>query len=174
MPARSGRWSPLRRLHGAHEATMLSQLDAPPLERGMTWSTVRFDREPQYWHVHPSRAKTARRVILRRCVSRGTLTKLTRRMTTGRGIAVCSERSSYVACSRISALALRRRTAARRTEHTLIGSYVALRTSTRPASGPRRRCSWTGADDRGPGGVWLPMAATCAGSVAVWPDAGSG
>jgi hypothetical protein len=36
MLARSGMWSPLRRLHGAHDATMLSQLDAPPFERGMT------------------------------------------------------------------------------------------------------------------------------------------
>ena len=49
-------------------------VDGPPLERGMTWSTVRFERAPQYWQVQPSRAKTARRVILRRCVSRGTLT----------------------------------------------------------------------------------------------------
>src|SRR5215217_7970235 len=95
-------------------------------------------------------------------------------MTTGRGIAVCSERSSQAACSSTSAFDLSSSTAARRTEHTLIGSYVALRTSTRPASRPRGRCSMTGADDRGPGGVWLPMAATCAGSVAVWPDAGSG
>ena len=71
--ARAG-WSPLRRLHGAHEATMFSQFELPPLERGMTWSTVRFEREPQYWQVQPSRAKTARRVILRRCVSRGTFT----------------------------------------------------------------------------------------------------
>ena len=53
---------------------MFSHVDGPPLERGMTWSTVRFEREPQYWHVQPSRAKTARRVILRRCVSRGTRT----------------------------------------------------------------------------------------------------
>ena len=60
----------------------------------MTWSTVRFARAPQYWHVQPSRAKTARRVILRRCVSRGTLTNVTRRMTTGRGIVAFSERSS--------------------------------------------------------------------------------
>ena len=120
---------------------MFSQLDGPPLERGMTWSTVRFEREPQYWQAQPSRAKTARRVILRRWVSRGTLTKVTRRMTTGRGIAVCSERSSQAACSSISAFSLSRRTAARRTEQTLIGSKVALRTSTRPASRPRRRCS---------------------------------
>ena len=53
---------------------MFSQLDGPPLERGITWSTVRFEREPQYWQVQPSRAKTARRVILRLWVSRGTLT----------------------------------------------------------------------------------------------------
>ena len=53
---------------------MLSQLDAPPLERGTTWSTVRLEREPQYWQVQRSRANTARRVILRRWVSRGTRT----------------------------------------------------------------------------------------------------
>ena len=50
---------------------MLSQLEAPPLDRGITWSTVRLEREPQYWQVQLSRANTARRVILRRCVSRG-------------------------------------------------------------------------------------------------------
>ena len=31
-----GSRSPLRRLHGAHEATMLSQPDPPPFERGIT------------------------------------------------------------------------------------------------------------------------------------------
>src|SRR3712207_1170844 len=80
MFAWAGSRSPLRRLHGAHEATMLSHSDDPPLERGMTWSTVRFDRAPQYWHVQPSRANTARRVILRRCVSRGTFTYDIRRI----------------------------------------------------------------------------------------------
>ena len=73
---------------------MFSHVEAPPLERGMTWSTVRFARAPQYWQVQPSRAKTARRVILRRWVSRGTLTNVTSRMTTGRGSVECSERSS--------------------------------------------------------------------------------
>jgi len=63
---------------------MFSQLDSPPFERGMTWSTVKFEREPQYWQVQLSRANTARRVILRRCASRGTLTYVIRRMTTGR------------------------------------------------------------------------------------------
>ena len=61
----------MRRLHGAQAATMLSQPDPPPLERGITWSTVRLVRAPQYWHIQPSRANTARRVILRLWVSRG-------------------------------------------------------------------------------------------------------
>src|ERR1700739_3822044 len=34
MPAWRGRRSPLRRLQGAQEATMFSQLELPPLERG--------------------------------------------------------------------------------------------------------------------------------------------
>ena len=158
MPTFAGSESPLRRLHGAQEATMLSHVEAPPLERGMTWSTVRFARAPQYWHVQPSRAKTARRVILRRCVSRGTLTKVTRRMTTGRGIVECSERSSRLECSMISAFSLSSSTAARRTVHTLTGSYVAFRTSTRPDSRPRRRCSGCGANPPGPGGgAWFAM-----------------
>src|SRR5690242_4375733 len=71
IPTCLASWSPLRRLHGAHDATMLSQLDEPPLERGITWSTVRLERDPQYWHVQSSRANTARRVILRLWVSRG-------------------------------------------------------------------------------------------------------
>ena len=66
-----GSRSPLRRLHGAQEATMFSQSEPPPFERGITWSTVRLVRAPQYWHIQPSRANTARRVILRLCVSRG-------------------------------------------------------------------------------------------------------
>ena len=67
-----GRRLPLRRLQVAQAATMFSQTDLPPRLRGMTWSTVRPDlREPQYWQVQESRASTARRVILRRCASRG-------------------------------------------------------------------------------------------------------
>ena len=38
---------------------------------GITWSTVRLVRAPQYMHCQPSRANTARRVILRLCESRG-------------------------------------------------------------------------------------------------------
>ena len=53
---------------------MLSQPEPPPFERGITWSTVRLARAPQYWHFQPSRAKTARRVILRLWLSRGTRT----------------------------------------------------------------------------------------------------
>src|SRR5262245_21042091 len=40
---------PFFRLQGAQEATMFSQIDAPPRLRGMTWSTVRLCLlEPQY------------------------------------------------------------------------------------------------------------------------------
>src|SRR3954447_16415522 len=75
MLAWRGRRSPLRRLHGAQQVTMLSQPDDPPFERGITWSTVRLPRSwPQYWQVQRSRANTARRVILRRCASRGIFT----------------------------------------------------------------------------------------------------
>ena len=44
----SGSRSALRLLQGAQEATMFSQVELPPLERGMTWSTVNFERVPQY------------------------------------------------------------------------------------------------------------------------------
>src|ERR1700710_1559359 len=67
-----GRRLPFLRLQVAQAATMFSQTDSPPRERGMTWSTVRPDLvEPQYWQVQESRARTARRVILRRWASRG-------------------------------------------------------------------------------------------------------
>ena len=90
-PAWRGSALPLRRLHGAHEATMFSQFDEPPLDRGTTWSTVRLERAPQYWHVQSSRANTARRVILRRCVSRGMRTYVTSRITIGRAIVEVAE-----------------------------------------------------------------------------------
>src|SRR6266576_6801998 len=68
-----GRRLPFLRLQGAQEATMFSQTDSPPRLRGMTWSTVRLGLiEPQYWHVQPSRARTAFRVMRRRWMSRGT------------------------------------------------------------------------------------------------------
>src|SRR5581483_8957481 len=48
IPTCRGSELPLRRLHGAQEATMFSQLEVPPLDLGTTWSTVRLAREPQY------------------------------------------------------------------------------------------------------------------------------
>src|SRR5688572_19252959 len=71
MLAWRGMRSPLRRLQGAQDATMFSQLDEPPFDLGITWSTVRLERVPQYWQVQSSRANTARRVILRLPPSRG-------------------------------------------------------------------------------------------------------
>src|SRR3954447_13469418 len=75
IPATLGSRSPLRRLQGAQHVTMLSQVEGPPRDRGITWSRVSVPRTPpQYWHVQLSRANTARRVILRRWASRGTRT----------------------------------------------------------------------------------------------------
>lgn len=48
-PARCGGRSPFLRLHGAHEVTRLFHVSGPPLERGTTWSTVRWRSLPQYW-----------------------------------------------------------------------------------------------------------------------------
>ncbi len=47
MPAPCGVRSPLRWLHGSHEATVLVQAFRPPLEVGTTWSTVKPSRLPQ-------------------------------------------------------------------------------------------------------------------------------
>src|SRR3954471_13344774 len=68
---------------------------------------------------------------------------------------------SLAPISRTSAFSLSSRTVARRTVHTLIGSYVALRTSTRPPdqrpqpsdSGPCRWESIGGTDPSGAGGT---------------------
>ena len=74
MPASSIVRLPLRRLHGAHEATTFSQIDSPPRLRGTTWSRVSFPASvPQYWHFQLSRAKSARREIFR-CTDLGTRT----------------------------------------------------------------------------------------------------
>src|SRR5829696_10596477 len=79
---------------------------------------------------------------------------------------VLVERSRRSDCSTISAFSLRSRTVARRTVQTLIGSYVALRTSTLPvahrpwparASGPRRWCSSHGAGRSGAGGTCVAI-----------------
>src|SRR5579884_4210323 len=72
-------------------------------------------------------------------------------MTTGRWSEVLAECSSQSACSITSAFSLSRRTTARLTVHTLIGSYVAFNTSTRPTSRPRRWCSGGDADHAGAG-----------------------
>jgi len=40
IPTCSSERSPLRKLHGAHAVTTFSQIDSPPFERGMMWSSV--------------------------------------------------------------------------------------------------------------------------------------
>ena len=79
-------------------------------------------------------------------------------MTTGRGSVECSECSSLRAARRPRPCAFSSSTTARRTVQTLIGSNVALSTSTRPWSRPRRRCSASGADGGKPGGGGIAAA----------------
>src|SRR5688572_14109439 len=82
-------------------------------------------------------------------------------MTTGRGNEPDAQCRSREPTSITSALLLSSSTVARRTVHTLIGSNVALRTSTRPpdqrpqpsASGPCRGESLGGTDPSGAGGT---------------------
>src|SRR6186997_1615462 len=84
-----------------------------------------------------------------------------RRITTGLAsdpLALCSV---WLPISITSAFSFRSRTVARRTVHTLMGSYVALSTSTRPPDqrpapsglGPCRGWSPGGTDPSGPGGT---------------------
>src|SRR5215212_7227748 len=83
MAASSSRRFPFLWLHGAHAVTTFSHTDSPPRDLGTTWSSVRRpDVVPQYAHRHPSRAKSARREILR-WTARGTRTYATRRITCG-------------------------------------------------------------------------------------------
>src|SRR5437588_3062328 len=79
------------------------------------------------------------------------------RITTGLWIDRLTDRSSHSLCSITSAFSFSNSTTARRTVQTLIGSKVALRTSTRPPSRPRRWCSSGDADPTGVG-VVVPMA----------------
>src|SRR5918995_3649941 len=93
-------------------------------------------------------------------------------MTTGRGSEPVAQWRSRVPISMTSALLLSRSTVARRTVQTLIGSYVAFRTSTRPpdqrpqpsAAGPCRWEALGGTDPSGAGGT--AAVAIAGGSVA--------
>src|SRR5450631_190187 len=52
IPASWGVRFPLRTLHARHAQTTFSHVDAPPRERGMTWSSESSAEEnlwPQYW-----------------------------------------------------------------------------------------------------------------------------
>src|SRR5919112_2347773 len=85
-------------------------------------------------------------------------------MTIGRGSEPDAQCRSWAPTSTTSAFAFSSSTVARRTVQTLMGSYVALSTSTRPPlqrllepsqSGPCRGWSPSGTDPSGPGGTAL-------------------
>jgi hypothetical protein len=44
-------WSPLRPLHAMQAVTMFSQVNLPPFDAGLTWSSVRSVLAPQYLHI---------------------------------------------------------------------------------------------------------------------------
>src|SRR6201991_2095111 len=87
-------------------------------------------------------------------------------MTTGLGSEPDAQCRSVAPSSMTSAFSLSRSTVARRTVQTLIGSYVALSTSTRPpdqrpepaAPDPCRWWSASGTDPPGPGGTAVAIA----------------
>src|SRR5215217_1117695 len=89
-----------------------------------------------------------------------------RRITTGFASEPLAQCSVWLPISITSAFSFRSRTVARRTVHTLMGSYVALSTSTRPPdqrpapSGldPCRRRSTSGTDPVGAGGTAVAIA----------------
>src|SRR4051812_18257118 len=91
---------------------------------------------------------------------------VTSRVTTGGDIGGRSEGSSPGAGATTPALDFSSRTTARRTVQTLIGSYDALRTSTRPPSRPRRRCSSGDVDLVMCGGVSWVIGRAPGGTVA--------
>src|ERR1700742_3043099 len=62
MPASRGVRPPLVRLQRAQAVTMFSQVVRPPRERGITWSKVSSEPEPQYWQVKASRRNRLNRV----------------------------------------------------------------------------------------------------------------
>ncbi len=49
--ASSGVLLPFLLLHLTQAVTRFSQISSPPRDFGITWSTVRFTTEPQYWHL---------------------------------------------------------------------------------------------------------------------------
>jgi hypothetical protein len=127
QPSSAGVRSPLVWLHRAQAATTFSQACRPPRLRGMTWSIVSAGAL-QYWHRQPSRAKIARR-DRPTCARYGTRTNRVNRTTLGTGSwcrALCRIPSPSATQM---AFAERTRIAARRTDTTHSGSYVALRTN---------------------------------------------
>src|SRR5436190_23604238 len=106
----------LRELQRRHAATTFSQECKPPLDFGTTWSTFSAGA-PQYWHTQPSRAKTPRRVSAA-WARWGTCTKYRSFTTDGAAIAKRSEWKTTPLEATTSALSLRTRRIALRTDTT--------------------------------------------------------
>src|SRR5229473_1441452 len=131
IPASMGNWLPFCRLQGWQQATRFSQVEAPPRERGTTWSRVSSlegRTSPQYWQVLRSRSRMFLRESARvwcgmRRYSRSRITEGTRIARRAivlvlKGVAMTEEENGHFLH------------AARRAAQTLIGSYDAFNTST--------------------------------------------
>src|ERR1035438_1104094 len=126
MLASCGNWLPLRRLQGWQQATRFSQVERPPRERGMTWSSVSSpDRSVvlQYWQVLRSRSKMFLRERARDWC--GIRRYSSRRMTDGTRMATRAACRKCPFSSSVMAMPLSTSTMARRAAQTLIGSYEA-------------------------------------------------
>src|SRR6266404_1888072 len=131
-------WFPLRRLQSWQQATRFSQVDSPPRERGITWSSVSSPDDmtlQQYWQVLRSRKRMFLRDSAR--VWCGMRRYSSRRITEGTRMVKRVECRKWPFSSSARATPLSTRTIARRAAHTLMGSYDAFSTSTGANMGAR-------------------------------------
>src|SRR5579863_9922344 len=150
---------PLRRLQEWQHATRFSQVELPPRERGVTWSSVNSEAgstDPQYWQVLRSRSRMFLRESAR--VWCGMRRYSSSRITEGTRI---ESRAACRKCpfsSSVMATPFSTRTIARRAAQTLMGSYDAFSTSTGACITVRRTS--------GCGAVLSIMTARCV----MWPE----
>ena len=119
----AGSWLPLRRLQEWQQATRFSQVDEPPRERGMTWSSVSSPAArtvPQYWQVLRSRSRMFLRDRARRLMRNAAVLQQADHRRQAHGHAGRVQKVSVLFFRHGHALSTR--TKARRAAQTLMGS----------------------------------------------------
>src|ERR1700676_2408542 len=123
MLASWGSWLPLRRLQGWQHATRFSQVERPPRDRGITWSSVSSPEGSvvlQYWQGLRSRSKMFLRDKARDWC--GMRRYSSRRITEGTRMATLAAWRKWPFSSSVMATPFSTRTIARLAAQTLIGS----------------------------------------------------